>query len=80
VRELLKRAGVEGTVKVGLWDAGYGAAQANANACVFATARVESREKLFRWFGPIAQNTWVLYALPSFDKKIATTRDARHGT
>ncbi|QJR10741.1 hypothetical protein DSM104443_01810 [Usitatibacter rugosus] len=45
--------------------------------CIFSTARVEAREKLFKWYGPIADNTWALYGLPSFDKKLAAARDAR---
>jgi polar amino acid transport system substrate-binding protein len=77
VQELFAKAGVESTTTVGAWNDSYQKAQATANACIFSTARVESRERLFRWIGPIATNTWALYGLPTFDKPIATARDAR---
>jgi polar amino acid transport system substrate-binding protein len=77
VRELLAKAGVESTITVLKWDDAYKKAQTNANTCIFSTARVEAREKVFKWYGPIAENTWALYGLPTFDKKLATARDAR---
>ncbi|MCW5591601.1 MAG: transporter substrate-binding domain-containing protein [Burkholderiales bacterium] len=77
VRALLAKAGVEATIAVRAWDEAYASAQRSANVCVYGTARVENREKLFKWYGPIGSNVWALYALPSFDKKIETARDAR---
>jgi polar amino acid transport system substrate-binding protein len=77
VQDLFAKAGIESTIAVGAWNASYQKAQSTANACIFSTARVESRERLFRWIGPIATNTWALYGLPTFDKPIATARDAR---
>ncbi len=59
------------------WDDAYAKAQASANTCIYSTARVENREKLFKWFGPIATNHWSLYAAPTFDKPIKVARDAR---
>jgi polar amino acid transport system substrate-binding protein len=77
VRALLAKAGLEAKISVMKWDDAYTKAQASANTCIYSTARVENREKLFKWFGPIATNHWALYAAPSFDKPIKEARDAR---
>ena len=77
VRALIAKAGLEANITVMKWDDAYSKAQASANTCIYSTARVENREKLFKWFGPIATNNWALYALPAFDKPIKVTRDAR---
>ena len=77
VRALLAKAGLEAKITVMKWDDAYTKAQASANTCIYSTARVENREKLFKWFGPIATNNWALYAAPTFDKPIKEARDAR---
>ncbi|MDH5264702.1 MAG: hypothetical protein OEX21_08140 [Betaproteobacteria bacterium] len=77
VRALLAKAGVEASFSVLAWDEAYGQAQKAANTCVYSTARLDSREKLFKWYGPVGTDVWALYSLPSFDKDLATARDAR---
>ena len=42
------------------WDKAYATAQSKADACVFSTARLENRERIFKWVGPIAANEWAL--------------------
>ena len=77
VRDLLARAGVEAKFYVLKWDDAYARAQKNANTCIYSTVRVDNREKLFKWYGPIGTNAWALYGLTSFDKSLATVSDAR---
>ncbi len=77
VRDLLAKAGVEANIYVLKWDDAYSRAQKNANTCVYSTVRVENREKLFKWYGPIGTNVWALYGLPTFDKQLASVSDAR---
>jgi polar amino acid transport system substrate-binding protein len=77
VRELLAKAGVEATITVMKWDDAYAQAQKSANTCVYSTARVENRENIFKWYGPLAENNWALYALPTFSKPVPTLADAR---
>jgi polar amino acid transport system substrate-binding protein len=77
VREMLRKAGLEATITLLKWDEAYAKAQSTAGACVFGTARLANRENVFKWYGPVAQNTWGLYALPSFSKKLAKAGDAR---
>jgi polar amino acid transport system substrate-binding protein len=77
VRAILAKAGVDASISLLAWDEAYSRAQKSANTCVYGTARLENREKLFKWIGPVGTNVWALYALPSFDKKVETARDAR---
>jgi polar amino acid transport system substrate-binding protein len=77
VRELLAKASVDGKFYVLKWNDAYTRAQKNANTCIYSTVRVENREKLFKWYGPIGTNAWALYALPSFDKTLGSVTDAR---
>jgi len=78
VRDLVAKAGVEAKMSVMTWDKAYAQAQAKPNTCVFATARLGNRENIFKWYGPIASNTWALYSLPGLDtKKIVKAGDAR---
>src|SRR5262245_61377486 len=78
VQALLKKAGLEAKITVMDWDDAYAKVQATKDACLYSTARVEARERLFKWYGPIAQNTWALYGASAFDSsKVKTARDAR---
>ena len=77
VRALLAKAGVEGKFALMKWNEAYERAQRNANTCIYSTSRVENREKIFKWYGPIARDVWALYALPSFNKPVATASEAR---
>lgn len=78
VRDLIAKAGVEGKMTLLTWDKAYAQAQSKPNTCVFGTARLPNRENIFKWFGPVATNTWALYSLPTLDtKKIAKVGDAR---
>src|SRR5215831_7671567 len=58
--ELGKRSGVPLQIKSMLWEQAYLAAQRDKDTCVYSTARLENRERLFTWIGPIATNQWVL--------------------
>jgi polar amino acid transport system substrate-binding protein len=44
------------------WSEGYQAALETENAAVFLTARLPSRESLFRWAGPVGSDRSVLLA------------------
>jgi polar amino acid transport system substrate-binding protein len=42
-----------GKIKVIPWSQGYQQALSQANTVIFSTSRLEEREKLFKWVGPI---------------------------
>jgi polar amino acid transport system substrate-binding protein len=77
VTEMGKRAGVPMTMRLGAWDAGYDEVQAKRDTCLFSTARLPNRERVFKWVGPIASNEWALFAKEGFTGKIDKVEDAR---
>ncbi len=48
------------------WARAYTRAQAERDTCLFATARLDNREKLFVWVGPLASNLWGVYGRGDF--------------
>ena len=84
VQDMAARAGVPAAVEVLPWEKAYVRAQGQKDACLFATARLENRERLFLWVGPIATNPWAVYgrgdfavAHPQREGARAATRSAR---
>jgi len=75
VRQISTRAGHPGAIEILPWEEAYVRAQAEKNTCVFATARLENRERLFLWVGPLANNLWALYAKSDFAVPIRTLKD-----
>lgn len=77
VQEMLKRAKITSDIEVMSWDKAYERAQADKETCLFATARLSSRENAFKWVGPIASNRWGLFALGGFKPEIKAMTDVR---
>lgn len=66
VEETVRRANVPYTIEMLPWNRAYSRAQAERDTCLFATARLDNREKLFRWIGPFANNVWGVYGKSDF--------------
>ncbi|HZF18866.1 MAG TPA: transporter substrate-binding domain-containing protein [Burkholderiales bacterium] len=77
VSELGKRSGIPLQIKSMSWEQAYLAAQRDKDTCIYSTARLENRERLFTWIGPIATNQWVLIAKKDFAGTVAKVEDAR---
>ena len=75
VRDMASRAGVPLTVEVMPWDKAYVRTQAQKDVCLLATARLENRERLFLWVGPIATNPWAVYGKSDFAVPIRTVKE-----
>ena len=75
VRQISTRAGHPAAIEIMPWDDAYVRAQAERNTCVFATARLENRERLFLWVGPLATNYWALFGKVDFAVPIRTIKD-----
>lgn len=75
VTEMAKRAGITARFELGTWDTMYSRAQADKDTCLYSTARELNRETLFQWVGPIATNSWALYAKQGFTGKIENLKD-----
>jgi polar amino acid transport system substrate-binding protein len=77
LNEMIKRAGISARFEILPWDSAYRRAQADKDTCLYSTARLENRERLFGWIGPIATNKYVLVAKNDFTVPIKTDADAR---
>jgi polar amino acid transport system substrate-binding protein len=75
VRDMASRARVAAKFDVLPGDKAFVRAQANRDTCVFATPRLENRERLFVWIGPIATNLWAVYGRGDFAPSIRTVKD-----
>lgn len=58
VRSILQRLKQPDTITVVPWSRGYTLAQNSANVGLFSTTRLEQREKMFHWVGPLYTQTW----------------------
>ena len=77
VTEIGRRAKVPLEFSVVTWTDAYQAGQSKRDTCIFSTVRLENRERIFKWVGPLAVNTWGLFAKSGFNGKIQTIADAR---
>lgn len=77
LQEAGRRAKVPLQFEVMAWSQAYEKAQADKETCVYSTARLPSRENIFKWVGPVAVNRWGLYALPGFKPQIKTLADVK---
>jgi polar amino acid transport system substrate-binding protein len=62
MNEVLKRTGIKATISLYPWERAYQSALDDKNTCVYSATRTEAREKLFKWVGPLASDSWTLYA------------------
>ena len=77
VVEMGRRAKVPMTFAIMPWPQAYDQTQMKVETCLFSTARLENRERIFKWVGPLATNEWGLYAKTGFKDPIAKLADAR---
>jgi polar amino acid transport system substrate-binding protein len=77
VTEMGKRARIPLKFEVMPWAKGYVAAQAGRDNCIYAIARLENRENLFQWVGPIAFNRWAVYGRTDFTGTIRSLDDLK---
>ena len=77
VVEMGRRANVPMTFAIMPWPQAYDQTQMKVETCLFSTARLENRERIFKWVGPLATNEWGLFAKSGFKDPIKTLADAR---
>ncbi|MDB5811411.1 MAG: amino acid transporter substrate-binding protein family [Betaproteobacteria bacterium] len=75
VEDLLRRSGLSADFRVMPWNDAYARAQADPGACVYATARLPERYRLFQWVGPIARGVYSAFALTGFKDKVGSAGD-----
>jgi polar amino acid transport system substrate-binding protein len=77
VLETARRAKLPMKIDVLPWNVAFQRAQAERETCLFATARLENRERLFTWIGPLANNYWGVYGRPDFAIPIRRLEDMK---
>ncbi len=77
VVEAARRANVAYTMEILPWNRAYARTQAERDTCLFATARLDNRERLFLWVGPLANNLWGIYGRGDFSGSVRTLADLR---
>ena len=77
VAEMAKRAGVTVQTQSQAWERAYQTAQADKDTCVYSTARLENRERLFQWVGPFATNRWAVFGKSDFAVPVKNITDLR---
>lgn len=77
VQEILRRSGDSHSIASTSLARGLYAAQHNDNTCLFAFRRTPERETSFRWFGPLATDSWVLYGRKDDTRVLKKLEDAK---
>jgi polar amino acid transport system substrate-binding protein len=77
ISEMAERSGVKVEHEVLSWKDAYDRAQRDRNTCVYSTARIENRERLFKWVGPIVENRWSVFGKKDMKQKPKTLADLR---
>jgi polar amino acid transport system substrate-binding protein len=77
IAEAATRANVPYKIELLPWSRAYTRAQAERDTCLFATARLDSREKLFTWVGPFASNLWGVYGKGDFGGSVRLLADLK---
>ena len=75
VLQMASRASVPVRTQVLPWNKAYVRAQAERDTCLYSTARLENRERLFLWVGPVATNLWAVYGKADFAPTIRSLKD-----
>ena len=78
VSEIAKRANIKAEHEVMSWKDAYERAQRDRNTCVYSTARLENRERLFKWVGPLVDNRWAAFGKKGMKQKPANVGDLRY--
>lgn len=75
--EMAKRADVPAKFEIVTWSDGYSRAQKDRDTCLYSTARLDNRERLFFWVGPLGINRWAVFGRQDFGGKINRIEDLR---
>tara|TARA_R110000737_G_scaffold48658_9_gene69170 strand:- start:2947 stop:3819 length:873 start_codon:yes stop_codon:yes gene_type:complete len=81
IKETMARSHYAYSLNSYSWVRSYKLAQKKANHCIFSIARLQSREKLFKWVGPISHvSNTALWALKGRDIQVSSLNDAKKYT
>jgi len=78
VREILKEIKNDSCIEMMPWARAYKDIINQPDKILFSMTRTPQREYMFKWVGPIAQNTWVFYARTNSKIKLHNLNDAKN--
>ena len=78
VKEIIKATGDSDNIKILPWARSYREIQNKPNKVLFVMTRTPAREFLFKWVGPVANNTWVLFAKKDSDIKVSSLEQVKN--
>ncbi len=77
ITEMAKRADVPAKFEAVTWADGYARAQKDRDTCLYSTARLDNRERLFFWVGPLGVNRWAVFGRQDFPGRFDRIEDLR---
>ena len=77
VKEIQKRVGSDDKILVYPWARAYKMALEDENIVLFGTTHTKSRDKIFKWIGPLATKRDILVAKKGSGVKISKLDDAK---
>ena len=77
LEEMGRRAKIPMTIEVLDWKVAYERAQSAKDTCIYSTARLENRERIFRWVGPVAYTRWGVYGKQGFSAPVKSIADLK---
>ena len=77
VKEIIKGTKDKDNIKVLPWTRAYNDIQKKSNKVLFSMTRTAAREPLFKWVGPVATNTLVLFAKKGSNIKVSSLDDVK---
>ena len=78
VDEIKKNIDDNREVKLMLWARAYKDIQNKENKILFSMTRTKQRESMFKWVGPVSDNSWVFYARSDSNIVINSLEDAKN--
>jgi polar amino acid transport system substrate-binding protein len=75
VLAVLNQSAMTADIKMMPWARAYNTVQENKNTLIYSMLRTTSREAMFHWIGPVAQNKGALLALHSRQDLVADSLD-----
>ncbi len=78
VREIIKSTGDIDNIEIRPWARSYRDIQQKSNKVLFVMTRTLAREHLFKWVGPVATNTWVLFAKKGSDINVSSLAQVKN--
>ena len=76
--EAFRRSGRKPHLQIMPWSRAYQQTLDNPNYCAYSTARTPDRESLFKWVGPLATDSWILFTRVDNHNRVAKIEDIKN--